>query len=349
MSRKASTSQLCQNLEALLWHKVGAQLSVCTEPVYVQMAGCTNVVCAPSKQGFQSPPGLPKLYCLSALLLLSKQKKCKYRRALPADRSRTVACSLLECGSLEAPMLAGVSPGAGDQGDGLGPGQYQPALHPQDTIDSAEVPAEAAGSDPALHADQEPQQPQPQPQGPAEDQAFRPAVGHTIAAEAAALAAQSQIAAARSHIEVARQPPYTNPDTEDLLKAIQQQAARDGCLQQVAQAATTGRPKLPRPTEPVDCPRCGSGDTKFCYYNNYNAKQPRFYCKVRATGFAAAGCLDLESFKSVCFAVQSNPLHAIGRATSENSQLCRAAKGTGHQGARSATCQWGQARDGTSL
>nr|ACG46838.1 dof zinc finger protein MNB1A [Zea mays] len=27
------------------------------------------------------------------------------------------------------------------------------------------------------------------------------------------------------------------------------------------------------------CPRCGSRDTKFCYYNNYNTSQPRHLCK----------------------------------------------------------------------
>ncbi|KAG0468818.1 hypothetical protein HPP92_018146 [Vanilla planifolia] len=27
------------------------------------------------------------------------------------------------------------------------------------------------------------------------------------------------------------------------------------------------------------CPRCGSRDTKFCYYNNYNTAQPRHFCK----------------------------------------------------------------------
>lgn len=41
------------------------------------------------------------------------------------------------------------------------------------------------------------------------------------------------------------------------------------------------RPKLPRPEGTCQCPRCGSEDTKFCYYNNYNIKQPRYYCKVR--------------------------------------------------------------------
>jgi Dof domain, zinc finger len=31
--------------------------------------------------------------------------------------------------------------------------------------------------------------------------------------------------------------------------------------------------------EQLDCPRCGSNNTKFCYYNNYNASQPRHFCK----------------------------------------------------------------------
>lgn len=31
--------------------------------------------------------------------------------------------------------------------------------------------------------------------------------------------------------------------------------------------------------EQLDCPRCGSSNTKFCYYNNYNTSQPRHFCK----------------------------------------------------------------------
>lgn len=27
------------------------------------------------------------------------------------------------------------------------------------------------------------------------------------------------------------------------------------------------------------CPRCGSSNTKFCYYNNYSLTQPRYFCK----------------------------------------------------------------------
>ncbi|XP_014495026.1 dof zinc finger protein DOF3.5 [Vigna radiata var. radiata] len=28
-----------------------------------------------------------------------------------------------------------------------------------------------------------------------------------------------------------------------------------------------------------NCPRCGSSNTKFCYYNNYSSTQPRYFCK----------------------------------------------------------------------
>jgi hypothetical protein len=43
------------------------------------------------------------------------------------------------------------------------------------------------------------------------------------------------------------------------------------------------RVALPPPcsTTPVPCPRCSSEATKFCYYNNYDPQQPRYYCKVR--------------------------------------------------------------------
>ncbi|KAJ9563037.1 hypothetical protein OSB04_008197 [Centaurea solstitialis] len=30
---------------------------------------------------------------------------------------------------------------------------------------------------------------------------------------------------------------------------------------------------------PPSCPRCSSGRTKFCYYNNYSVSQPRYFCK----------------------------------------------------------------------
>lgn len=37
-------------------------------------------------------------------------------------------------------------------------------------------------------------------------------------------------------------------------------------------------PQFPE-QEKLNCPRCNSNNTKFCYYNNYNLSQPRHYCK----------------------------------------------------------------------
>eukprot|EP00891_Asterochloris_glomerata_P000825 jgi/Astpho2/825/Aster-00674 len=49
--------------------------------------------------------------------------------------------------------------------------------------------------------------------------------------------------------------------------------------------------KLPRPTDPMSCPRCCSEDTKFCYYNNYNSKQPRYFCKACQRYWTEGGTL----------------------------------------------------------
>lgn len=51
------------------------------------------------------------------------------------------------------------------------------------------------------------------------------------------------------------------------------------------------REPLPRPDYHVSCPRCKSDDTKFCYYNNYNIKQPRFYCKKCCRYWTEGGML----------------------------------------------------------
>ncbi|EFH52901.1 hypothetical protein ARALYDRAFT_486687 [Arabidopsis lyrata subsp. lyrata] len=43
--------------------------------------------------------------------------------------------------------------------------------------------------------------------------------------------------------------------------------------------ATTMETRKARPLEKVNCPRCNSTNTKFCYYNNYSLTQPRYFCK----------------------------------------------------------------------
>ncbi|ESQ30835.1 hypothetical protein EUTSA_v10011762mg [Eutrema salsugineum] len=44
------------------------------------------------------------------------------------------------------------------------------------------------------------------------------------------------------------------------------------------QGSTAAYPP-PNLAEPLSCPRCNSINTKFCYYNNYNLLQPRYFCK----------------------------------------------------------------------
>ncbi|KAF8099947.1 hypothetical protein N665_0235s0044 [Sinapis alba] len=36
---------------------------------------------------------------------------------------------------------------------------------------------------------------------------------------------------------------------------------------------------LKKPDKILPCPRCESANTKFCYYNNYNVSQPRYFCR----------------------------------------------------------------------
>ncbi|KAL0394516.1 UNVERIFIED_CONTAM: Dof zinc finger protein 1 [Sesamum latifolium] len=40
--------------------------------------------------------------------------------------------------------------------------------------------------------------------------------------------------------------------------------------------------KISRPQreQALNCPRCNSTNTKFCYYNNYSLSQPRYFCKT---------------------------------------------------------------------
>lgn len=41
----------------------------------------------------------------------------------------------------------------------------------------------------------------------------------------------------------------------------------------------------------MNCPRCNSASTKFCYYNNYSLSQPRYFCKTCRRYWTAGGTL----------------------------------------------------------
>ncbi|KAL7212856.1 hypothetical protein ACSBR2_015533 [Camellia fascicularis] len=46
-----------------------------------------------------------------------------------------------------------------------------------------------------------------------------------------------------------------------------------------------------RPDKIIPCPRCKSMETKFCYFNNYNVNQPRYFCKGCQRYWTAGGAL----------------------------------------------------------
>ncbi|GLT79792.1 hypothetical protein SLA2020_512670 [Shorea laevis] len=57
---------------------------------------------------------------------------------------------------------------------------------------------------------------------------------------------------------------------------------------------TCNRPTLEkkaRPPEQLNCPRCNSTNTKFCYYNNYSLTQPRYFCKTCRRYWTEGGSL----------------------------------------------------------
>ncbi|XP_017232251.1 dof zinc finger protein DOF4.6 [Daucus carota subsp. sativus] len=41
----------------------------------------------------------------------------------------------------------------------------------------------------------------------------------------------------------------------------------------------------------INCPRCNSTNTKFCYYNNYSLSQPRYFCKTCRRYWTEGGSL----------------------------------------------------------
>ncbi|XP_019149662.1 PREDICTED: dof zinc finger protein DOF4.6-like [Ipomoea nil] len=47
----------------------------------------------------------------------------------------------------------------------------------------------------------------------------------------------------------------------------------------------------PQKEQAVNCPRCNSTNTKFCYYNNYSLSQPRYFCKTCRRYWTEGGSL----------------------------------------------------------
>lgn len=55
-----------------------------------------------------------------------------------------------------------------------------------------------------------------------------------------------------------------------------------------------------RPLPNQKCPRCDSVETKFCYFNNYNTAQPRYFCKNCRRYWTQGGTLRNVPFGGGC-------------------------------------------------
>ncbi|XP_015572651.1 dof zinc finger protein DOF1.8 isoform X2 [Ricinus communis] len=51
------------------------------------------------------------------------------------------------------------------------------------------------------------------------------------------------------------------------------------------------RSARPQKDHALNCPRCNSTNTKFCYYNNYSLSQPRYFCKTCRRYWTEGGSL----------------------------------------------------------
>ncbi|CAL4978369.1 unnamed protein product [Urochloa decumbens] len=74
--------------------------------------------------------------------------------------------------------------------------------------------------------------------------------------------------------------------------SAEMEAAAEGAGAVVVVAApASGRAGGGREPEGLQCPRCDSVNTKFCYYNNYNLSQPRYFCRACRRYWTRGGAL----------------------------------------------------------
>ncbi|XP_055828117.1 dof zinc finger protein DOF4.6-like [Solanum dulcamara] len=66
-----------------------------------------------------------------------------------------------------------------------------------------------------------------------------------------------------------------------------------GIVKGVEETSSKLDQRKPRPQkeQAINCPRCNSTNTKFCYYNNYSLSQPRYFCKTCRRYWTEGGSL----------------------------------------------------------
>ncbi|KAG5027979.1 hypothetical protein AAZX31_05G025200 [Glycine max] len=81
-----------------------------------------------------------------------------------------------------------------------------------------------------------------------------------------------------------------NPKTPSIEEETEKSKG-DKTEKEQGDAANSQEKTLKKPDKVLPCPRCKSMDTKFCYYNNYNVNQPRYFCKACQRYWTAGGTM----------------------------------------------------------
>lgn len=71
----------------------------------------------------------------------------------------------------------------------------------------------------------------------------------------------------------------------------------------------------PQHDQPLNCPRCDSTHTKFCYYNNYSLSQPRYFCKSCRRYWTKGGTLRNIPVGGGC---RKNKKHSSKKISNDN-------------------------------
>ncbi|KAG6427589.1 hypothetical protein SASPL_111835 [Salvia splendens] len=86
------------------------------------------------------------------------------------------------------------------------------------------------------------------------------------------------------------------------------------------------------------CPRCGSSNTKFCYYNNYSLTQPRYFCKGCRRYWTKGGSLRNVPIGGGCRKTRrGKSTRAAPQSNNNNSRSIAAISPGGGGGASTAT------------
>ncbi|KAF3441458.1 hypothetical protein FNV43_RR15372 [Rhamnella rubrinervis] len=90
-----------------------------------------------------------------------------------------------------------------------------------------------------------------------------------------------------------------------------------------------------KPDKILPCPRCNSLETKFCYFNNYNVNQPRYFCKKCQRYWTAGGTMRnvpvgagrrknkhlASQYRQIMVSTDGVPLSGLETTDSSNQQL----------------------------